>query len=839
MVGLVIVSHSEKLAQGVLELISQMTQGKVNIAIAGGIDDPDNPIGTDAMKVMQAIEEVYSEDGVLVLMDLGSALLSAEMALEFIAPEQQDKVMLCAAPLVEGALAAAVQASIGSPLEVVCQEAKAALQAKYIQLGEELEIQAAAATPVPTGEGPQHEVSLFVHNRLGIHLRPASQFVATASEFRSEIALFNLTTGRGPVNAKSLGQVNTLGVRYNHEVKITAQGEDAESALAALSKLIADNFGEPEEGPIVEVSPVAEVPTMELLEPQAGTSYVKGVPVAPGIALGPAYLFEAPYVEAPVYKVADTEAEFRRLSEALNAANHELRILHNQTARQVGAYEADIFEAQRLYLEDPELLASARQRIMDENLNAEAAWDAVVKEMGQQLSQLDDPYLSARAADVDDIGQRVLRLLLGAGSAKLSFAEPAILIAGELSPSDVAQLDTTKVLAICTAFGGSTSHAAILARALGIPAVVGCGAEVLQVAPGVEIAIDGRAGLVYTELSAERREELSRRREAWLEAQAAALAAALAPAVTQDGHRVEIVANIGSMDDARKAINYGAEGVGLLRTEFLYLERQEPPTEDEQFEIYKGIADVLESRPFVIRTLDIGGDKPLPYIDTPAEANPFLGWRGIRLCLDRTDLFKTQLRAILRASPGHQFKVMFPMVSNLDEIRAVKALLAEVQDELQEARVPFDPEIEVGIMVEVPAAAVLADQLAQHVDFFSIGTNDLSQYTYAADRGNAQVNHLADALNPAVLRLIGRVITAAHQAGIWVGLCGELAGSPLAAPVLLGLGLDEFSMASPAIPEVKQQIAKLSFVKAQSIAHKVLDLDSASAVREYLESLEE
>ncbi len=831
MVSLVIVSHSRKLAEGILELIEQMSQGKVPIAIAGGIEDPENPIGTDAMQVLEAIEEVYSEDGVLVLMDLGSAVLSAELAVEMLPPEHQKKVHLCAAPVVEGALSAAVQAAAGSPMDVVCDEARAALTPKYEQLGEEVPPTPATEAPSAPSKKGAVRTTLVIRNPLGLHARPAARFVTTAAQFTSEITVRNETTGAGPGNAKSIGQVARLGIQQDHEIAITAEGDEAAAAIAALTQLVEDNFGEPETLPQAPAEPERRPPAPS--EPEAGR--LKGLPVAPGIALAPAYVYRTERLEAPDETIADVEAELRKFDEALKRARRELETLYEETQKRAGAYEAEIFEAQRLYLDDPEILEESRRQIEEEHRNAAAAWESAIEETVAELRDLDDPYLRARSADVDDVGQRVLRLLLDDQYTPPPIESPCILVAEDLAPSDVAQIDTSLVQAICTALGGATSHTAILARALAIPAIVGLGEAILQIAAGTELAVDGEAGYVYVEPEAGAREELRARRESWQEEQETARAAAQAPATTEDGHRVEVVANIGSLADAYNALRYGAEGVGLLRTEFLYLDRQSPPDEEEQVEIYGAIADLLEERPFVIRTLDVGGDKPLPYVEAPPEANPFLGWRGIRIGLDREDLLTTQMRAILRASPGHQIKVMFPMVATLDEIRRARALWQRVQQELHEASVPFDAEIEVGIMVEIPAAAVMADQLIEEVDFFSIGTNDLSQYTYAADRTNARVSPLADAFNPAVLRLIARVIDAAHAAGRWVGLCGELAGAPLAAPILLGLGLDEFSMAPPAIPAVKQRLSRINLDDARALAQEALDLSSPKEIRELVE----
>ncbi len=833
MVGIVIVAHSAQLAEGVRELADQMVQGQVPLAAAGGVDDPKNPFGTDALRVQQAIESVYSEDGVLVLMDLGSALLSAEMALDFLSPEQRKHVRLCEAPLVEGAIAAAVQAAAGSSLEAVAAEARNALAGKIAQLRDRFPeaIPPTALSVMPPTEAPAREVVLTVRNRLGLHARPAALFVATAGRYRAEITVRNLTRQTAPVSAKSINQVATLGVRQGHQIAIAAWGEDAEAALEALTALVENNFGEPEEiEAALPPTPTAEAPPVTALLP----GQLRGIPASPGIAIGPAYLYEPTLPEVDRRSVEDPEAEVKRLRGAIQTARQEIQTLRVQAAAQVGDYEAAIFDAHLLFLDDPALVEAAYARIREAHINAEAAWQEAVEAMVAAYQALDDPYLQARAGDVADVGHRVLRLLAGVRHARPHLEQPGILIAADLTPSDTAQLDVEKVLGIATALGGATSHSAILARALGIPAVVGVGPDLLRLAPETMLALDGDAGLIHVDPDEATLDQFQARRRAWLARQEAARAAGQAPAVTLDGHRVEVVANIRGVADARVALEYGAEGVGLLRTEFLYLDRETAPSEEEQLTAYRAIAQVMGQRPLIIRTLDVGGDKPIPYLDLGEETNPFLGWRGIRLCLDRPEILRTQLRAILRASPDHQIKVMFPMVSTVEEVRAAREILSQAQDELRQEGIPFDEEMEVGIMIEVPAAALQAEQLAQEVDFFSIGTNDLSQYTMAADRTNAQVAELADGLQPAVLRLIKAVIDAAHAAGIWVGLCGELAGDPLAAPVLLGLGLDEFSMNPPAIPAVKQAIRQITRAEAQEIARAVLGMESAEEVRAYL-----
>ncbi|NPA90525.1 MAG: phosphoenolpyruvate--protein phosphotransferase [Chloroflexi bacterium] len=823
MVGLVIVAHSACLAQGVKELADQMVQHRVPIAIAGGLDDPENPFGTDAMKVLNAIQSVYSEDGVVILMDLGSALLSAEMALEFLPEEQQAHVYLSDAPLVEGAIAAAVRAATGGTAEEVLAEARTALQAKIAQLN---------LTPPPSTTSPTEapvegeEIRLTVRNRLGLHARPAAQFVTVASRYTADVHVRNVTRGTDWVNAKSINQVATLGVRQGHEIAIRAHGPDAEQALQALRELVEANFGEPED------IPTTVVPSTVPASSEEQKDLLTGIPASPGIALGPAHLYLPEPVDLPQTQVEDPETAWRQLEQALQKAREEIHRLRAQAVHRVGEYEAAIFDAHILFLEDPTLRERARELIFREHLHPAAAWARAIDEMIGTYRALDDPYMQARAADLEDVKRRVLRLLLGTSTKPPHPQQPSILIAEDLTPSDTAQLDPKMVLGIATALGGATSHTAILARALGIPAVVGLGLAILRVEEGQEIGLDGSQGRVWLRLTPEIRRELEERRRRWLAEQEDMRRLAQAPAQTRDGHRVEIGANIIGVADAAAALQYGAEGIGLMRTEFLFVDRESPPDEEEQWRVYQQVADLLGKRPLVIRTVDVGGDKPIPYLQLEPEPNPFLGWRGIRLTLERPDLLKTQFRAILRASVDHNIKIMLPMVSTLEEVRAARALFQEAQDELRRAGQPFDEGVELGIMVEIPAAALMAEKMAREVDFFSVGTNDLSQYTMAADRTNARVAHLADGLQPAVLRLIDRAARAAHEAGIWIGVCGEIAGDAVAAPILVGLGVDELSMNPPAIPRVKQVLRQWTWAEMQELAQKALDLESAEQVRQ-------
>jgi len=849
-VGIVIVAHSKQLALGVQELAAQMVQGAVPLAIAAGIADPDNPLGTDPIQVQEAIASVFSDDGVLVLMDLGSALMSAEMALEFLPATQRQKVHLCAAPLVEGAIAAVVAAAAGSNIQQVIAEAQGALAAKATQLGinadvigddQPISIPEAYARNHTTTAGKSltptpiftREIRLTINNRLGLHARPAAQFVSTAARFQAQIWVQNLTRGTQPVRGDSINQVATLGVRQGHELAIAATGADAEAALAALQALIATNFGEE------DINFVSQPSVENAVNPQF-PGEISGIAASPGVAIAPIVHYQPTILAPTQYHVDDIEAEWQSLQIAIQAAKQEVQTLLSHASMQIGDAEAAIFDAHLLFLADPVLLEAVHQRIRGQQMNAEAAWQAVIDEVASKYRTLDDPYLQERVDDVVDVGQRVLRLLAGNVATVLDLPEPAILLATDLTPSDTVGLDPSKILGICTTSGSPTSHSAIIARTLGIPAVLGVDPQVLQVEDGTLMALDGDSGKAWVEPEADILGLLAAKRQAWQTAQQDAKVKAQQPAITLDGRRVNVFANIGSIADVQAAVSSGAEGVGLLRTEFLYLGRTSPPTEEEQLAVYQAIAQVLEQRPLIIRSLDVGGDKPLPYLRPQiAEANPFLGCRGIRFCLNHLDLFKTQLRAILRASVGHNLKIMLPMIATVGEVKAAKAILSQVQAELRQANIPINDKIALGIMVEVPAAVAIADQLAAEVDFFSIGTNDLSQYVMAGDRTNPQVATLADAMHPAVLRMIQQTVQIAHQMGIWVGLCGELAADSLATAILLGLGVDELSVNPPSIPTLKQSISQLSVVASEAIAVRALEQDSADQVRAIVSSSRE
>jgi phosphocarrier protein FPr len=833
MVGLVIVSHSSKLAQGVAELARGMGGPEVPLRAVGGLDLPDSPLGTDANLILQAIQEVYSEDGVVVLMDLGSAILSAEMALDLLPPEQRTHIWLCEAPIVEGAVVAAMQARLGSPVEQVLAEARASLLPKIAQLKAETPLPAPASPA--TREGSPIELLLVVQNRLGLHARPAARFVQTAAGFPdTQITVQNVTTGSAAVNARSINSLAMLGIRQGHTIRLSASGAQAQAALAALRRLADQNFGDEQASPS-PLQPVADSTAQPTARPAGPGGALQGLPVSPGIASAPARLLHLQELPIPANRAADPAAEWQALQIALEQTRAQIRLARQAVALRSDPYTASIFEAHLLFLDDPALLDPAKSAITDTRLNAATAWSEAVKRVTDGYRLLPDEYLQARSADVESVGKQVLQQMLqnlpGSAQPAPLLSQPGILVADDLSPADTVLLDPQLVLGICTALGGPTSHSAILARSLGIPAVAGLGETILNIENGTPLLMDGDTGQVWLdpgpELSADYAARLDAARSAALEARLLSAA----PAVTRDGRRIEAAANIGSLADARLAVACGAESVGLFRTEFLFLNRPQAPDEDEQYAAYRQVAEILDGRPLVIRTLDAGGDKPLPYLDLGLESNPFLGWRAIRLCLARPAFFKQQLRAIQRLAVDFPVKVMFPLIAVLDEWRQARSLLAEARLELLQRGQPAPERIETGIMVETPAAALRIEQFAAEVDFFSIGSNDLTQYTLAAERGNPRLAQLSDPLQPAVLQLIQQVITAAHQHGKRVGVCGEMAADLPAVVLLVGLGVDELSMNPAALPQVKALVRKLEYGQLRELAGSVVSLESPAAVR--------
>lgn len=568
---------------------------------------------------------------------------------------------------------------------------------------------------------------------------------------------------------------------------------------------------------------------------------LKGIAASPGIEIGKAYVQKEQKIVINKDNIDEkaVDGEISRLEKAIEASKKQLEKIKQKAQRELGADKAEIFKAHLMVMEDPVFIEEIKTKIKDDKVTAENAVSLVSQNYIEMFNNMEDEYLKERAADVRDVSNRMIKNILGISIEALAdLSEKVIVIAKDLTPSDTAQMNKRMVLAFATDMGGRTSHTAIMARSLEIPAVVGLVDISEKALTGDTVIIDGNKGIVYVNPDEETLKEYQKLKQDYINYRKELKQLKDLPGETKDkARKVELSANIGTPKDVKGALENGAEGVGLYRTEFLYMDRENLPTEEEQFRAYKEVAEAMAPKPIIIRTLDIGGDKKLPYLDMPDELNPFLGWRAIRMCLDRPHILKTQLRAILRASHYGHLKIMYPMVSRAEEIRKANAILEEARKELKSEGLPFDEKLEVGIMVEIPSAAVIADILAKEVDFFSIGTNDLIQYTLAVDRMNEHISNLYEPLHPAVLRLIKNVIDASHNAGKWTGMCGEMAGDTIAIPILLGMGLDEFSMSASSIPQVKKIIRSLTYDEAKQIAKRALSLERSEDIRNMVEEV--
>jgi multiphosphoryl transfer protein len=676
---------------------------------------------------------------------------------------------------------------------------------------------AGAAGTILSGE-------ITLPNPAGLHARPAAVVAAEAKKFKSEVRLLR---GDASANAKSIVALMGLATSFGDKLRVEARGPDAAAAASTLARLLAEGSGEKPgaaPAPAADAAPPPAAPAPASARVAAAdANEFSGVSASPGLAVGKIVQFRQQVIE-----VKEAGESPQRERAQLEAAQHQARLqIEGLKGTLTDPSKAQILDAHLELLEDPDLNDIAIGKI-SEGKSAGFAWRDAFQTQAGMLEKLDNPLLRERAGDIRDVGRRVLALLAGVKQAQIDVPEESILIAEELSPSDTTSLDRSKVLGFCTTSGGATSHVAILARSLGIPAICGIDERALDLADGTPVVLDGSRGSLRRNPSAE---ELEKARER-IQRQAAKREddklAASKLAMTADGHRIEVVANIRNAQEARDAVAAGAEGVGLLRSEFLFDARDTAPTEDEQAAEYCAVAEALgRERTLVIRTLDVGGDKPLAYLPLPKEDNPFLGLRGVRVSLARPDIFRTQLRAILRAAPLGNLHVMFPMITTVEEVLAARKLLLEEAGERAAS-------VKVGVMIEVPAAALIAEPLAREVDFFSIGTNDLTQYTLAMDRGHPQLAKQADALHPAVLRLIGMTVEGAHQHGKWVGICGGIASDAMAVPVLAGLGIDELSVSIPAVGSVKAQLARLTMDEARKLAAEVLRFGTAAEVRAHL-----
>ncbi|MEQ1965104.1 phosphoenolpyruvate-protein phosphotransferase PtsI [Xenorhabdus khoisanae] len=566
---------------------------------------------------------------------------------------------------------------------------------------------------------------------------------------------------------------------------------------------------------------------------------ISGILVSPGIAFGKALLLKEDPIIINHKKIIpeQVEQEISLFKQGRDKSSAQLEIIRETAEKNLGAEKAEIFEGHIMLLEDEELEQEIVTLIEKNLATADAAVYSVIEDQAKALEELDDEYLKERAADVRDIGKRLLKNILDMPIIDLgSIEEEVILVANDLTPSETAQLNLDKVLGFITDLGGRTSHTSIMARSLELPAIVGTTNATKQIKNGSYLILDAVNNQIYVNPSDTEIEQLKTTKSEYLTEKTELAKLKDLPAITLDGHQVEVCANIGTVRDVMGAERNGAEGVGLYRTEFLFMDRDALPTEDEQFEAYKAVAEAVGNQAIIIRTMDIGGDKDLPYMNLPKEENPFLGWRAIRICLDRKEILHSQLRAILRASAFGKLRVMFPMIISVEEIRDLKAELTLLKEQLRNESKAYDESIEVGIMVETPAAATIAHHLAKEVDFFSIGTNDLTQYTLAVDRGNELISHLYNPMSPAVLSLIKQVIDASHAEGKWTGMCGELAGDERATLLLLGMGLDEFSMSAISIPRIKKIIRNTNYDDAKALAEQALIQPTAQELMDLVDT---
>lgn len=676
------------------------------------------------------------------------------------------------------------------------------------------------ANPVDSSSGNVHSRTVTIPMRHGIHARPAARISTALKPFAARVTLHN---GARSADGRSMVALLALGAGLGTVVRVEAEGPDAAAALDAVSDLIASGMGENYQEDVPEATAEAVPPSEVETRPGA----LRGVPASPGLAAGVAHRLDN--AEPPLEENGGPIAEERAsLADAVATTHARLASLATQSSDAQRA----ILDAHLGILEDPTLVGNAH-RLIDEGRSAGYAWHRALADQAAMIAKLDDPRLRERAADLRDLDRQVRRVLAGDMQSRVALPDSAILIADDILPSQLIELDISRLAGFCTERGGPTSHVAILAAGMGLPSLVAMGADALEIANGTPLILDADAGFLEIDPPTERVREVAEAIADRRARRAIALREAETPCVTADGRRIEIFANLGSVADAEQAARHGAEGAGLVRTEFLFLDRQRAPDEEEQRAVYQAIADALVGRPIITRLLDIGGDKPVPYLAAAREDNPMLGIRGIRLALRHPDLLECQLRAIAAVTPAGQLRIMIPMVSTVDEIRQVRAMLERVADMVGMTKPP-----QLGIMVETPAAAATAGLLAAEADFLSIGTNDLTQYVLAIDRGNAELADRVDPLHPAVLRMIGLTCEGAARHGRPVGVCGGAAGDPAAVPLLIGLGVTELSMVSALIPETKARVRRLDHAATRALAEAALDCTDARGVRALVRAFE-
>ncbi len=828
MISIVVISHSKILADGVKELALQMSQNKVAIEAIGGIhEDGQHKIGTDPKAILEKMEALGSKNEVLVLMDIGSAIMSAEIAKEMLPPDIEKNIYLCEAPLVEGAIAAAAQAMTGANIETVLAEAKNALLGKTTLLKPKDSIEQNASIDQSLEIDVYESFDLLVPNKLGLHARPAVRLVEIVSRY--EVNALVSITKENFIPANSISQIGTLGAQQGDILHFKIAGKDAELLISALRDFQKINFGDsPNEKKSDSKEPLVSIPDES---PNIDNGIVQGVAASKGIAIGKVKLFQKDAPSIIKETISDTQTEIEHLEMAIQRAISQLKV--TKTTLQVAKKEeAQIFDFHILFLEDRGFIQKVINQIENEKINAAFAWKENIEIVKDQYLNMKTTYLQERVVDINELGNKVLLEIVGDENKNIELLEPSILVLEELGPAQTINLDKTKVLGIVTAKGGNTSHSAILSRSLGIPAIVNIGSAIDSIQDGEEIAMDGTIGKIWIgKKHAKAIQNIRKQKKLETQRIEQLLAKAQEPAITKDSKQISILANVSSPEEAKMAFKNGAEGIGLYRTEFLYMNREKAPSESEQYTTYRAVAANMEGYPVVIRTLDVGGDKPIPYLKIGEEKNPFLGLRGTRYCLQDVELFKTQLRAICRVSAEFPIKVMFPMVGVLEEVLSIKEILKEVQQELTKEQIPYNPKMPIGIMVEIPSVIYLIPELSRELDFLSIGTNDLTQYLLAIDRENESAAKYRSALHPSVLRAIREII---QSSDIEVGMCGELAGNPLAINLLLAFGLEKFSMNSPIIPDIKEIVRLYQNTKYKLLVTQFEKLESLSQVLDLL-----
>jgi multiphosphoryl transfer protein len=837
MIGLLLVSHSRALAEAAVDLIRRTVSPTISIAAAGGVGETHSEIGTDAIDIQQGIQSVAQPDGVLVLMDMGSAILSAEMAKDLLG--DSINVRLCSGPLVEGGIAAAVQIQAGSPIADVVAAAQRSLLPKQDQLGE--------VTPVaePNGAPAAAEESFesVLENVYGLHLRPVAALIKTLGTDAKNVQIENVTGRRGPIVAASLVEIARLQAKKGDTIRFRLSGpntahvrKEIESFLERLSS----EDGQPLSPATAKQDSASPVP----------------IPVSAGLAVGRALFSDRLDLKIPDTRPntpAEIEAECHRLTAAIGAAEQNVAQRVAKFSSALAPAEAAILEAQQLILSDGLLLAKAQERIRSKAANAAAAWFETLTEVAEDQAGAADEYLKQRAIDFREAASAVVQQLIGQTNQFANLNEDCVLVCAELNPTLIDQIQSTRITGVIELGGGSLSHGAILARSIGLPVIANAAGSESMLRSAKIVAIDGSTGQLLVNPAPEVIQEWRQREANFRELQKQAVQLSQTPAVSSDNIAFLIAANAGKRRDVELALGNGADGIGLFRSEFLFDQFHTLPSEEEQLAAYREALEPISgdsrstaacpsasSREFsvTLRLLDIGGDKPLPFLSPGKESNPFLGVRGLRLLLRHPEFLESHLGAILRLAELFSIKLLVPMVTSVDEVFRLKQHLEKAHQSLNARKLSHRWPIEIGAMIETPASAVAFDQMIEHLDFASIGTNDLTQYVLSAERGNPQLEEFADSLHPAVLHLCRDVIALANYRALPISICGEIASDPVAVPLLAGLGLRVFSVTPTAVPTIKAAIRALSL--SEITPDRVADLlkrQSAAEVRQALRPL--